>query len=250
MTHAFSGNQPAIRLMQVSKHRLGGAGLIDLSLSITQGEIFAIAGLNGAGKSTLLKCILDLGAIDSGSIELFGLSHRDARSRAQVAFLPEKFMPLYYLQVRDLLRYVLALHGKTYREAEARQMCEELDLDPETLGRGARELSKGMNQKLGLAACFLSDKPLLLLDEPASGLDARARAGLKRCLLALREAGRTVVFSSHHLGDVAELADHIGIIHRGRLRFTGTPAALCARHGGDNVEQAFLACIADPAGVH
>lgn len=249
MISAFSDGSPAVRLMRVCKRRPGGTGLIDLSLSVPRGEIFAVAGLNGAGKSTLLKCILDLGVIDGGSIELFGLPHRHARSRAQVAFLPEKFMPLYYLRGRDLLRYVLALHGKIYREAEAKQMCEELDLDPEALGREARELSKGMNQKLGLIACFLSDKPLLLLDEPASGLDARARAGLKKRLRALHEAGRTVVFSSHHLGDVAELADRVGIIHRGRLRFAGTPAALYARHDGGSVEQAFLACIADSASV-
>ncbi len=101
-----------------------------------------------------------------------------------------------------------------------------------------------MTQKLGLAACLLSGKDLYILDEPTSGLDPKARALLKRELKAQHSAGRTVLMTSHALHDVAEMCSHMAVVHRGQLRFTGTPAAFVAQHGTADLEQAYLACIA------
>jgi len=243
MPFAFHDRAPALRIVGLRHTYAGGHDLQVSRLEVNPGEIFALVGLNGAGKSTLLRCVLDLRAIDTGHVELFGISHRNPAARAEIAFLPDRFMPLFYLRARDLIRYILALHGEDYGESEAKQMCQELDLDPGVLGRQARELSKGMTQKLGLAACLLSRRSLLLLDEPASGLDARGRNALTRQLRAQRSAGHTVVLSSHHLGDVAALADRIGVFHAGRMRFVGTPRELLACFGSDGVENAFLRCI-------
>jgi ABC-2 type transport system ATP-binding protein len=243
MPYAFFDRAPALNIVGLRHAYAAGHDLQVSHLEVSPGEIFALVGLNGAGKSTLLRCVLDLRAIDTGCVELFGISHRNPVARAKIAFLPDRFMPLFYLCARDLIRYMLALHGENYRESEAKQMCQELDLDPGVLGRQARELSKGMTQKLGLAACLLSRRSLLLLDEPASGLDIRGRNALARQLRTQRMAGHTVVLSSHHLVDVAAIADRIGIIHAGRMRFVGTPQELLACFGSDIVEEAFLRCI-------
>jgi ABC-2 type transport system ATP-binding protein len=119
-----------------------------------------------------------------------------------------------------------------------------LDFDCAALDRPVRTYSKGMTQKVGLAACFLSRKDLYVFDEPTSGLDPKARALFKAQLRALKSAARTVFFTSHALADVAEICDRMAVVHDGVLRFTGTPNDLCRREGTDGLEQAFLACIA------
>src|SRR5687767_8395375 len=123
-------------------------------------------------------------------------------------------------------------------------MFAALDLEISALDRPARAYSKGMTQKLGLAACLLSGKDLYVLDEPTGGLDPRARALLKAELKALKSAGRTVFFTSHALADVAEMCDRMAVLHGGRLRFAGTPREMMTRHQAPDLEQAFLSCIA------
>jgi ABC-2 type transport system ATP-binding protein len=104
-----------------------------------------------------------------------------------------------------------------------------------------------MTQKLGLAACMLSRKDLYVLDEPASGLDPKARALLKVQLHELKQQACTVLFTSHALADVAEFCDRLAVLHAGTLRFAGTPAALCSQYASGSLEQAFLCCIDNPA---
>jgi ABC-2 type transport system ATP-binding protein len=100
-----------------------------------------------------------------------------------------------------------------------------------------------MTQKLGLAACLLSGKDLLVLDEPMSGLDPKARALFKQELRGLRAAGRTLLLTSHALADIEELCDRMAILHQGQLRFAGTPAELREAFGTPDLEQAFLKCL-------
>ena len=101
-----------------------------------------------------------------------------------------------------------------------------------------------MAQKLGLLSCFLREKPLLIFDEPMSGLDPRARAYLKKYLLNLKQAGHTTMFfSTHLLVDVEALCDRMAILHDGQLRFIGTPSDCCQQYGTDDLEQAYLRCI-------
>jgi ABC-2 type transport system ATP-binding protein len=232
-----------IQVQGVSKHYAGQAALLEVDLAITAGASVGLVGLNGAGKTTLLKSLLDFCAIDQGSIRLFGLPHDDPAARARLAFLPEQFAPPYYLTGEDFLRYLAALHGHGYVRAQALDLCAQLDLAPASLRQPVRHYSKGMRQKLGLAACLLGGKELLLLDEPMSGLDPRARALSKACLRRHHEAGHSLFFSSHSLGDIEELCDQLAVLHRGKLVFFGTPQAFCEKYQGDTLEQAYLRCL-------
>jgi ABC-2 type transport system ATP-binding protein len=235
---------PALRISSLHKSYGNAVALADFSLEIAAGEFFGLVGANGAGKTTLIKCALDFCDIQSGSIDIFGTPHRQTAARSRLAFLPERFTPPHYLNGRDFLRYLSGLHRRPYDEARACAMLAALELDAAALARPARAYSKGMTQKLGLAACLLSGKDLLILDEPTSGLDPKARALLKQELKAQHGAGRTLLMTSHALHDVGEMCGRMAVVDRGRLRYAGTPAEFIARYRAADLEQAYLACIA------
>jgi ABC-2 type transport system ATP-binding protein len=217
--------------------------LEDITLTVRQGEILGLIGLNGAGKSTLLKSILMLVVPTAGSVHLFGHPHDQPSSRAQLAYLPEKFQPPSHLSGHDFVRLSLAFYRERVRKAVVCGLAEELDLDPDALRRPIRSYSKGMAQKLGILATLLTERPLLILDEPMSGLDPKARILLKRQLVGARARGRTIFMSSHILADHDELCDRVAVLHRGRLGYVGSPAGLKESQGAATLETAFLAAI-------
>lgn len=237
-------NMPALEIDRLAK-RYGKLPVLEsLTLSVARGECFGLVGMNGAGKTTLIKCLLDFCDIDGGQIRIFDVPHRETRARRPLAYFPESFLPPHSLTGRDFVKYMLALREQPYDEAAARAMCAALDLDAQALDRQARSYSKGMTQKLGLAAVFLSQAELFILDEPMSGLDPKARALLKRQFAALKLAGKTLFFSSHVLADVEEICERMAILHAGQLRFIGTPAECRAQYQADSLEAAYLAAIA------
>ncbi len=242
---AAGGVEPlqALRFQAVSK-AYGRTRVFDsLHLDIAPGEVFALVGLNGAGKTTLIKSLLDLSDIDGGSISIFDKGHRRFEARRRVAFLPEDFRPPYFLTAREFLRYSAGLYGNVLSESELGPLNSALDFDQAALGRSVRKLSKGMGQKLGLLACFLSGRELLVLDEPMSGLDPKARASVRAYLRGLKDVRRTLFFSTHLLEDVEALCDRMGVLHGGGLRFIGTPEECCRRYQTPELEAAFLRCI-------
>ena len=234
---------PIVLFEHVAKSYARTPILAGVDLSITRGEFVGLAGINGAGKTTLIKCMLDFCAIDGGRIELFGVPHTLPRARSRLAFLPERFMPPHYLTGRDFVRYAGGLHGKTHSLATVERMMHELDLDPAALAKPVRTYSKGMTQKLGLALTFLSGRELLVLDEPMSGLDPKARVAVKRLLARERAAGRSLFFTSHQLVDIEEICDRVVVLHHGVPYFAGTPQRLCQDYGEHSIERAFLRCI-------
>lgn len=235
---------PALHIVDLSKSYGRQPVLRGLSLELRAGESFGLVGMNGAGKTTLIKCLLDFCAIDNGRIEILGVPHLETRSRRPLAYLPENFLPPYYLSGREFVKYILDLRGEPYSEEATREMFAALDIDPAALDKLARSYSKGMTQKLGLAVCFLSEAALFVLDEPMSGLDPKARALVKRRLALAKQAGRSLFFSSHVLADVEELCDRMAILHEGELRFVGAPGDCRARYGSATLEEAYLAAIA------
>ena len=235
---------PALQFDQVTKRYGTGPMVLDLvSFNVQPGEFFGLAGVNGAGKTSLLKCMLDLTDFASGSISIFGASSLHFEARSRLAYLPERFMPPHYLSGRDFLKMMADLHRTPFDEPAALDMFVQLDLDVSAMTRPVRTFSKGMTQKLGLAAAFLAGRDLMILDEPMSGLDPKARARVKDRLFALRERGVTLFFTSHALADVEEICDRIAILNEGRLKYLGAPRQLLASTNTPTLERAFLHVI-------
>ena len=220
--------------------------LTDVTLSVLPGETIGLVGLNGAGKTTLLKSVLMLVAPSAGTVQLFGECHRNPASRAQLAYLPERFQPPGHLTGHDFIRLTLAFHRRRVSRAAAALRAEELALEPLVLTRPIRSYAKGMVQKLGLLTTLLTERPLLILDEPMSGLDPKARTRLKQHLAAYRARGRTILMSSPIVADHDALCDRVAVLHQGRLGYVGSPAALRQRQGAATLEAAFLAEIEGP----
>jgi ABC-2 type transport system ATP-binding protein len=218
-----------------------------LSLHVEPGEIFGLTGVNGAGKTSLMKAALNLIEADSGEITFFGVPGSNPESRRRVAYLPENFRPPAAMKGAQFVRLALGFHSLRFDRARADAMARTLDLDPGALDMRIAALSKGTAQKLGLLVTFLTDCPLLILDEPAGGLDPRARIMLKAQIQACRARNQAVFFSSHVLADLEEICGRIAVLHEGALRFTGPPADLRARQNETTLERAFLSLIdADP----
>ena len=241
----MSDDLPAIQAKQVRKSYLVNEVLKGFDLTVPHGMSYGCAGVNGAGKSTFLKCLLDFCHYSGGSISIYGVPSTQRHSRARLAFLPERFVPPYYLNGRSFIKMVMQLNSEHYNEKEARQMLEYLDLDQAALSKPVRSFSKGMTQKLGLAACFLLKRDLYILDEPMSGLDPKARALLKRQFRRLLDQGATIFFTSHSLSDIEEVCEEMALLDRGRVQFAGRPDELRSRYGGGDhsLEEAFLRLI-------
>ncbi|MBI2958954.1 MAG: ABC transporter ATP-binding protein [Betaproteobacteria bacterium] len=239
-------SEPVVQFSRVSKQFGQLSVLRGIDLAIPKGQFLGLAGVNGAGKTTLVKCLLDFCDIDGGAIRIHGIDRRRPASRARLAFLPERFTPPYFLTGREFVRSMLRLARRPYEEDAVRAAFADLDLDPAALAKPVRAYSKGMTQKLGLAACFLSRREFYVLDEPMSGLDPKARARVKAILARLRGEGRTLLFTSHSLADIEEICDHMLLLHRGVFAFSGAPAELREHHGGTSLEEAFLNCIEVP----
>ena len=217
--------------------------LKNIELTVNEGECFGLVGANGAGKSSLIKSILDLIEIENGQCEIFSQATTQVSSRQSLAYLPDRFIPPYYLKARDFLKYMAELHGHEYNNHFVEETLKSLDLDLAALNKSVRQLSKGMTQKLGLAACFMSGKSLYILDEPMSGLDPKARVLVKQQIKNKKHTGTTIFFSSHMLSDVEEIADRMAVLHQGEIRFVGSVAEFKRQFQSDNMEQAYLNCI-------
>jgi ABC-2 type transport system ATP-binding protein len=236
---------PALRIAALHKRYGTFDALSGVELEIAAGEAFGLVGSNGAGKTTLIKCVLDLAAHDAGAIEIFGEPAARPASRRRLSYLPERFNPPHYLRGREFLALMFELAGAPRDDERVFAVCDALELERAALAQPVRTLSKGMTQKLGLAGCLALPRELYLLDEPMSGLDPTARVAVKTLLRRLAAEGRTLFFTSHVLADVEELCSSLAVLERGRVRWRGAPAALCARYAESSLERAFMRCVRD-----
>jgi ABC-type multidrug transport system ATPase subunit len=236
----------AIDFNGVNKRYAGQSALRSVSFTVPTGSIFGLIGLNGAGKTTLIKCLLNFTFPDSGDIRIFSLPADDSLARGPLAYLPERFIPPAYLTGLEYLRMTSELYGVTLANQRMEEAAAAIDLDPKYLAQRVGSYSKGSGQKLGIAAVLLSERNLLVLDEPMSGLDPRARAYLKAEIKVAHRRGATVFFSSHSLADVEELCDSFTLLHEGEIRYVGGAEELCARTGADTLDGAFLKALEGP----
>ncbi len=243
----MSDKELAIEAQGVHKRYLQNHVLRGFNLEVPAGLAFGCAGVNGAGKSTFLKCLLDFCHYSKGEIKIFGRSSRDRSSRARICFLPERFVPPYYLNGREFIKFILGLNHATYNEDKTIAMLEAIDLDKEALRKPVRSFSKGMTQKLGLASIFLLERDMYILDEPMSGLDPKARALLKRLFQQINSKGATLFFTSHSLSDIDEVCERMALLHDGKVAFVGTPAELMQQQEAASLEESFMRLISKPA---
>jgi ABC-2 type transport system ATP-binding protein len=208
--------------------------VVDLNLSIDEGEIFGFIGPNGAGKTTTMRVLATLLTPTSGTALIDGQDvvrlGREVRKR--IGYMPD-FMGVYDdLKVFEYLEFFAAAYKIPVRKRQAivDGVLELTDLQ-EKRSALVDSLSRGMQQRLQLARVLVHDPKVLILDEPASGLDPRARIEIRELLKELKRMGKTIMISSHILSELAELCDKFGILERGRLVFQGTMEEIRRRLG-------------------
>ncbi len=242
-----TANPAAISIDDVSANYGHGNVIENVSFDVRTGETFGLMGLNGVGKTTLIKIILGLMKASCGSVRIFGGETLSAESKGKLAYLPEKFEPPAFLSGLEFVKFSLKLYKRAFDRDRVLQAADRLALAREALPRLVGTYSKGMRQKTGLLGTILTECPLLILDEPMSGLDPRARALVKDEIVACKKRGMTIFLSSHILADMDEICDRVGIIHARHLQFVGTPAELKNRTGQEYLERAFLKVIDEKA---
>jgi len=205
-----------------------------LDLKIETGDIFGFIGPNGAGKTTTMRILVTLMEPTSGAAFIDGLdvTRKGKEVRRRVGYMPD-FMGVYDdLKVFEYLEFFAAAFGIEYRKRKAivDGVLELTDLVSKQ-NASVDSLSRGMQQRLGLARVLIHDPKVLILDEPASGLDPRARIEIRELLRELKRMGKTIMISSHILSELEEICDRIGIIEHGRLVFGGTMEEIRPRLG-------------------
>lgn len=216
----IGAEQAALSITRVSliyrhglRHR---RALADVSLAVDPGTTFGLIGPNGAGKSTLLHCVVGLLRPDAGTIRLAGLAPSDPRSRRHLGFLPHRVGFTACQTARSYLRLHARLLGIRERRP-VRQAADRFDVGS-YWGRPLRQLSRGMLQRVGLAAATLGRPSILVLDEPTSGLDPTGIRLLRDAIHSHQRRGGATMISSHDLGELSRLCDRIALLDSGRLR--------------------------------
>jgi ABC-2 type transport system ATP-binding protein len=196
-----------------------------ISFRIPRGEVFGFIGPNGAGKSTTIKVLATLKRPDSGRVRIAGVDvpQNPMKIRRMMGYMPDSFGVYEDLTAAEYLHFYAAAFQIPRRQRE-RTVADVLALTDLThkVDVPVDSLSRGMKQRLGLARVLLHDPDLLLLDEPASGLDPRARIEVRELLKALKSMGKTIIISSHILHELAQLCTRIGIIEAGRMITEGS----------------------------
>lgn len=200
-----------------------------LSFKVTQGEIFGLLGPNGAGKTTTIRVIMDILSPDEGRVLILGEPPGQAKSR--VGYLPEERGLYRNQKVLDTLIYLGELKGVSRSAARERatSLLERIQLE-EWAGRKVKDLSQGMQQRLQFVATLVHDPEVLFLDEPFQGLDPVNVERVKALIVELRQAGKTIVLSSHQMNLVEALCDRILLVNRGRSVLYGPLAEIKRDH--------------------
>jgi ABC-2 type transport system ATP-binding protein len=217
----------------------------DLNLTIKDGDIFGFIGPNGAGKTTTMRILVTLLEPYGGSAFINGLNvaKEGKKVRRLVGYMPD-FMGVYDdLKVFEYLEFFAAAFGleRKKRKSIVEGVLELTDLESKKSAT-VDSLSRGMQQRLGLARVLIHDPKVLILDEPASGLDPRARIEIRELLRELKRMGKTIMISSHILSELEEICDHVGIIEHGKLVFSGTLEEIRPRLG---IESKVRVSVAD-----
>jgi len=227
---------PALAVRGLGKRYANVRALDDVDLELAHGELVGLLGPNGAGKSTLVKIACGLVHPTEGTAEICGAPAGSADSRRALGYLAELFRFPGWVSAEELLVLHQRLAGSDGGAVERAELLALVDLT-EARERRVEEMSKGMQQRLGIAQALVGAPPVLLLDEPTSALDPAGRRMVRLLLEELRSRGHAVLLNSHLLSEIELVCDRVAIISRGRLVAAGAPADL-SRTRGVEVETA------------
>ena len=230
MVAVSSTTTPAVQVTGLSKHFRRVRAVDDVSFAIPSGGVYGLLGPNGSGKTTLLSMLAGFLAPTAGEIALLGESEttglKQVRSRMGAMIERPIFWP--YLSCRDNLRCVQGIYGSDGGDDEIGRLLELVNLDGDAARRKFRACSTGMKQRLGIAATLLGNPNLLILDEPTNGLDPAGIIEVRELIRSLASGAdtgvgrrRTVILASHLLNEVEQVCDHVGVMARGKLLYSG-----------------------------
>jgi ABC-2 type transport system ATP-binding protein len=247
---AGSSERPMVEIRGLRKRFGQFEALRSVDLTIRRGTVFGFIGPNGAGKSTTMAILATLLPPDEGVVRVDGIDvNEDPEAvRRRIGYMPDFFGVYDQFRTTEYLHFYGASCGipKAEREAIIPQLLELVNL-ADKKDAYVDTLSRGMKQRLCLARCLVHDPDLLILDEPASGLDPRARIEMREILKELRSMGKTIIISSHILPELAEMVDEIGVIEQGRLIAQGSVAEIQHRLRSGRILELRLAGRAEEA---
>ena len=208
-----------------------------MELQIEKGQLYGFVGPNGAGKTTTMRIMSGLLSADSGKVCVDGIDVLETpeKVKEKIGYMPDFFGVYDNLKVKEYMEFFASIYGITGKDAY-RNYMEKLDMVnlSEKENEYVDGLSRGMKQRLCLARCLIHEPSLLILDEPASGLDPRARFEMKEILRRLSGMGKTILISSHILPELAEMCTHVGIIEGGKTIVSGAVDEIMAKFNNSN----------------
>ncbi len=218
----------------------------DVSFSVAEGETYGLLGPNGSGKSSLIRILSTLLIADSGKVNLmgFGLPEQQEEVRRIIGRVSVDAAFYKKLSARENLLYTALLYGQKAREAEVRVMeiLDQLGMENAKFSTPLEEMSRGMQQKISIARALMINPPLLLLDEPTTGLDPKSRRDVQSFLENLREReGTTILLTTHDMAEAERLCARIGFLAHGKLVAEGTARELMRRSSAETLDDAFIA---------
>lgn len=219
----------------------------DISFHLEGGEVVGLLGPNGAGKSTTMKCIVGLLRKSSGEISIGGHDHLSVEAKKFFSYIPETPYVYDLLTIREHLQFIAQAYGVKDWKARGDELMEIYDLGDKADKLG-RDLSKGMKQKVSICCALLPDPDLLFFDEPMIGLDPKAIKNTKRLFKELKEAGKTILVSTHLIDSVESIADRVMILKNGEILGNDTIGNLKRQFEGDaneSLEDIFLELTKD-----
>src|SRR5688500_10155723 len=245
-------SEPVISISELTRDFGTKQALASVSLSMPRGAVYGLVGANGAGKTTLIKHILGLLRAERGSVRVFGLDPVEdpVGVLSRMGYLSEENDLPGWMRVDELIRYSRAFYPR-WDDAYAEELRQGFALDA---AAKIKTLSKGQKARAGLLIALAYRPELLVLDEPSSGLDPIVRRDILGAVLrTIAHEGRTVLFSSHLLEEVEQVADHVTMISKGTIVLSAPLDAIKARHHGASLNEIFVAHVgsaaAPPAGV-
>lgn len=246
--------QPAIQVSRLRKCFRKRNGFLkstelwaldDVSFEVAEGETYGLLGPNGSGKSSLIRILSTLLIADSGEVRMLGFKLPEEQEKVRRVIGRVSVDAAFYkkLSARENLLYTALLYGQKAREAERRamQILDQLGMENSKFSTPLEEMSRGMQQKISIARALVLNPPLLLLDEPTTGLDPKSRRDVQSFLEKLkREEGTTILLTTHDMAEAERLCARIGFLAHGKLVAEGTTEELKIRSGAQTLDDAFI----------